>query len=171
MRAGVTPRRFPPERGCRSGFFDFQSSRTLPRIEASARTINPTTHRLRATVKKCHYQNLLIPRMQTRHTINGRTKRVEQPARAFPPPWSVAEQGASNKRRVWPPGTAATSAIERLRTSAFPKVTTTGLLNQTGSAPSRIIINSERVMSRMMASSQCWGCDAHGCNCGGKNHF
>jgi hypothetical protein len=25
-------------------------------------------------------------------------------ARRFPPPWSVAEQGVSNKRRMWPPG-------------------------------------------------------------------
>ena len=24
-----------------------------------------------------------------KHTINGRTKRVEQPARRFPPPWPV----------------------------------------------------------------------------------
>src|SRR5215472_10574453 len=37
--------------GSRSRFFNFQSSRKLPRIEDSARTINPTTHRLRTTVK------------------------------------------------------------------------------------------------------------------------
>jgi hypothetical protein len=77
---------------------------------------------------------------------------------------------------VCPPGQKQRQQPDRrfasaLRTSAFPKVTTTSLLNQTGSAPSRIIINSEMVMSRMMASSQCWGCDAHGCNCSGKNHF
>jgi hypothetical protein len=24
------------------------------------------------------------------------------PQRRFPPPWSVAEQGVSNKRRMWP---------------------------------------------------------------------
>ena len=98
------------------------------------------------------------------------------PARRSPPPWSVAEQGVSNKRQMWPPGQKQRQQPDRrfasaLRTSAFPKVTTTSLLNQTGSAPSRIIINSEMVMSRMMASSQCWGCDAHGCNCSGKNHF
>ena len=40
-----------PGRGSRSRFFNFQSSRTLPRIEESARTINPTTHRLRTVVK------------------------------------------------------------------------------------------------------------------------
>jgi hypothetical protein len=40
-----------PGRGSRFGFFNFQSSRTLPRIAASAMTINPTTHRLRTTVK------------------------------------------------------------------------------------------------------------------------
>ena len=96
------------------------------------------------------------------------------PARRSPPPWSVAEQGVSNKRQT--PGQKQRQQPDRrfasaLRTSAFPKVTTTSLLNQTGSAPSRIIINSEMVMSRMMASSQCWGCDAHGCNCSGKNHF
>jgi hypothetical protein len=38
-------------RGSRLGFFNIQSSRTLARIEESARTINPTTQRLRATVK------------------------------------------------------------------------------------------------------------------------
>jgi hypothetical protein len=26
------------------------------------------------------------------------------PARRSPPPWSVAEQGVSNKRQMWPPG-------------------------------------------------------------------
>jgi hypothetical protein len=98
------------------------------------------------------------------------------PARRSPPPWSVAEQGVSNKRQMWPPGQKQRQQPDRrfasaLRASAFPKVTTTSLLNQTGSAPSRIIINSEMVMSRMMASSQCWACDAHGCNCSGKNHF
>jgi hypothetical protein len=40
-----------PGRISRLGFFNFQSSRTLPKIAASAITINPTTHRLRATVK------------------------------------------------------------------------------------------------------------------------
>ena len=37
--------------GTHAGFFNFQSSRSLPRIAASAMTIIPTTHRLRATVK------------------------------------------------------------------------------------------------------------------------
>ena len=64
-----------------------------------------------------------------------------------------------------------TGIRKRLRTSAFPKVTPTSLLNQTGSAPSRIIINSEMVISRMMAFSQCWRCDAHGCNCSAKNQL
>ena len=40
-----------PGGGSRLGFFNLQSSRTLARIEESARTINPTTQRLRATVK------------------------------------------------------------------------------------------------------------------------
>src|SRR5262249_18067058 len=55
----VTELSSPSERGSRSGFFNFQSLRTLPRIAArkshdhqSEMTTNPTTHRLRATVKK-----------------------------------------------------------------------------------------------------------------------
>jgi len=51
------------------GFFQFPSSRTLPRIEASARTINPTTHRLRTTVKNKKRNAIIeiysISRMQT----------------------------------------------------------------------------------------------------------
>jgi len=114
--------------------------------------------------------------MSVARTAKNRRLWWVMPARRSPPPWSVAEQGVSNKRQMWPPGQKQRQQPDRrfasaLRTSAFPKVTTTSLLNQTGSAPSRIIINSEMVMSRMMASSQCWGCDAHGCNCSGKNHF
>src|SRR5215471_16067655 len=49
---GAAVDQYSPGRGSRLGFFNFQSSRTLPRIEESARTINPTTHRLRTTVRR-----------------------------------------------------------------------------------------------------------------------
>jgi hypothetical protein len=79
------------------GFFNFQLSRTRPRIAASAMTINPTTHRLRATVKNKKRNAIIkiytISRMQTsnRHLL----KRTPMPERRFPPPWSVEDIGAA----------------------------------------------------------------------------
>jgi hypothetical protein len=66
--------------------FIFQSSRTLPRIEASARTINPTTHRLRTTVKNKKRNAIIeiypISRMQTSEW-NSPAARSPLPARPF----------------------------------------------------------------------------------------
>ena len=82
----VTARRFPPPWSAARddgqspksvisrtrfsfGFFEFPVVAHLPRIEASARTINPTTHRLRATVKNKKRNAIIktysIPRMRT----------------------------------------------------------------------------------------------------------
>ena len=76
----VTELSSPSERGSRSGFFNFQVSRRLPRIAAkkshdhqSEMTTNPTTHKLRATVKKAirspTLQDLITLRPQTNKQV------------------------------------------------------------------------------------------------------
>src|SRR5690348_12703836 len=101
------------------------------------------------------------------------------PPRRFPPPWSVEEQADCFVVRDH-----TTSGIEpgfrrRLRTSAFPKVTTTGLLNQTTRTKNRRRYRDEIVnavsfvmMSRnwlALMGGQGWSCDTGGCNRDAKN--
>src|SRR5262249_57044710 len=63
-----------------------QSSRTLARIEASARTINPTTHRLRTTVKNKKRNAIIkiysISRMQTSRRLANEPTKLNSPRAA-----------------------------------------------------------------------------------------